>query len=255
MVITLTIKNIFKIDILVYFFALTAVFTAAFKEFIIIFYLVIIHELGHSLVAYILGIKIEEIRIYPLGGISKFAMPLNTSPIKELLILIAGPLFQEFAYLFLVLIIPAIKDLISVYHYSILLFNLAPIYPLDGGKLLAIIMESFYPYKKSLVITITISYIVLIVLPIATRTTNLNILFTIVFLLVLITKEKVKIDYYYNKFLLERYLYKYNFKDTKIITNINDFYRNKKHLIKDENNYYFEHDYLIKKYQKRTEKC
>ena len=56
--------------------------------------------------AYLLGIKIDEIYIYPLGGISKFNMDLNISIKKELLILINGPLFQYLAYLILLIIMP-----------------------------------------------------------------------------------------------------------------------------------------------------
>ena len=63
--------------------------------------------------AYLLGIKINEIYIYPLGGISKFNMDLNISMKKELLILINGPIFQHIAYLLLLIIMPTKKDLIN----------------------------------------------------------------------------------------------------------------------------------------------
>ena len=52
--------------------------------------------------AYILKIKVDKIYIYPLGGISKFDMKLNISPLKEFLVLIAGPITQNIAYILLI---------------------------------------------------------------------------------------------------------------------------------------------------------
>ena len=199
--------------------------------------------------AYLLGIKINEIYIYPLGGISKFNMDLNISIKKELLILINGPLFQCLAYLLLLIIMPTKKELINIYHYSILMFNLLPIYPLDGGKLVKLLLNKIISYKSSLKIVINLSYLVTIILLLINKK-NISIFIMISLLLILITKEKNKIDYIYNKYLLERYLNHYNFKSNKIINNINNLYRDKTHLIHINNKYTTEKDYLNEMYRK-----
>ena len=199
--------------------------------------------------AYILGIKINEIYIYPLGGISKFNMDLNISINKELLILINGPLFQHLAYLLLLIIMPTKKELINIYHYSILMFNLLPIYPLDGGKLVKLLLNKVISYKSSLKIVINLSYLVTIILLLISKK-NISIFIMISLLLILITKEKNKIDYIYNKYLLERYLNNYNFKSNKIINNINNLHRDKTHLIHINNKYSTEKDYLNEMYRK-----
>jgi stage IV sporulation protein FB len=201
-----------------------------------------------------LGIKTDKIYIYPLGGISKFDMPLNINPKEELLVLITGPLFQVLAYFILILILPKNKELIEIYHYSILIFNLLPIYPLDGGKLLNLFISSFIPYKLSLKLVIFISYLITLILVINLHL-NINILVMIIFLLILITKEKLKINYIYNKFILERYLNNYKFKKTKIITNLNNFYRNNNHLIKENATYYTEKEFLEKNFKKFKKNC
>ena len=198
--------------------------------------------------AYILGIKINEIYIYPLGGISKFNMDLNISINKELLILINGPLFQHLAYLFLLLIIPNYKDLINTYHYSILIFNLLPIYPLDGGKLIKLLLNKIINYKSSLKLIIYLSYLVTIILFIISNK-NISIFIMLSLLLILIKKEHNKIDYIYNKYLLERYLNNYNFKSNKIINDIKNLYRDKTHLIYKNNKYILEKEYLEKIYK------
>ena len=198
--------------------------------------------------AYILGIKIKKIYIYPLGGISKFNMDLNISIKKELLILINGPIFQHLAYLLLLIILPTKKDLINTYHYSILMFNLLPIYPLDGGKLIKLLLNKIISYKNSLKLIIYLSYIVTIII-LLTSKKNISLVIMISLLLILITKENNKIDYIYNKYLLERYLNNYKFKSNKIINNIDKLYRDKKHIINENNKYYLEKEYLEKKYK------
>ena len=177
-------------------------------------------------------------------------MPLNINPIKELIILIGGPLFQFLAYFLLIIIFKDDIRLVSVYHFGILLFNLLPIYPLDGGKILKIILDLFIPYKKSLLISIYLSYFLVLIIFFNIKELKINIIITISLLIILITKEKRKINYIYNRFVLERYLNNYRFKKSEIVDSINNFYRNKKHLIKDNGNYYFEKDYLKKKYTK-----
>lgn len=239
----------FKINKLTYLFLLVAVSTASFIPCIIISTLIIIHELGHFLTAKLLKVEVDKIYIYPLGGISKFNLELNSPQIVELIILIFGPIFQIFAYLLLSKILIDYKELVKMYHYQILFFNLLPIYPLDGGKLLNIILSYKTPYKRSINISILISYISLIIIFIINfKNIKINIIVMILFLFYKITKEKQKISSLYEKFLLERYLKKYKFKDTKIISNINNFYRNKNHLIKKDDIYYYENDYLSKKY-------
>jgi len=222
--------------------------TASFREIFIISFLIIIHEIGHTIMAYLLGVEVKEIYIYPLGGISKFNMDLNISINKELLILIMGPIFQFVAYFILFSIMPLKKELISIYHYSILSFNLLPIYPLDGGKLLNLVFNRFIPYKLSLNIINIMSYFIILGIFIFTNKTT-NIIIMIILLIFLVIKESKRIKYNYNKFLLERYLNNYSFKDKKIITNSNNFYRDKKHIIKENNKYYLEKEYLEKLYK------
>ncbi len=254
MVNILIIKNIFKyiyIDKLTYLFLLLSVLSASFVQTIIISILIIIHELGHLLMAKILNVEVDKIYIYPLGGITKLNLELNSHPLQESLILVSGPILQIVAYALCLLIFPNYKSLIEYYHYQVLFFNLLPIYPLDGGKLLNVISSISLPYKTSLKYSILISYITLLIIVINnSHNLKLNLLIMIILLLYKIIKESRNIKTIYNKFLLERYLHNYKFKDTKIISNINEFYRNKNHIIKEKDHYFKEKDFLNQKYQK-----
>ena len=223
--------------------------------FIIISVLIIIHELGHFLTALLFKIEVDKIYIYPFGGISKFNLSLNTSIKKELLILLMGPLFQELAKYLLILIFREYESMIITYHYSILFFNLLPIYPLDGGKLVNLLICYFCPLKKSLYLSIYLSYLmILLVFLINIKNVNLNIIIMSIFLITKVSKENNQINFIYQKFLLERYLNHYNFKDTKIIKNKNNFYRNKKHLLKIKDKYYYEDEFLAKNYKNLIKK-
>lgn len=189
--------------------------------------------------------------MYPLGGISKFFLPLNASFFKELIILIAGPLSQLLASYVLIKIFPQHSNAIYNYNLGILIFNLLPIYPLDGGKLIHLLFSTIMPFEKSLRIAIAISYLTTTTyFFINLKTLTISVLLISIFLTYKVTEEYKQIKYIYEKFILERYLNDYNFKKSKLITNYKNFYKNKRHLIIENNRYYLEKEYLEKKYKK-----
>ena len=199
---------------------------------------------------YLLGGEIHKILIYPLGGISKFSTSYNISLVKELIILVFGPLFQILGWFLLIHLFPEKEILISTYHYGILFFNLLPIYPLDGGKLLCLIFHTVCSYKKAFYFTFCIGYLLLFCFLVFTVFSfSLNVFFLSIFLLVKLTREYQQIPYFYERFLLERYLNHYFFKKSKLIKNTDNFYRGYRHLIKEGDFYYLEDEYLEKKYK------
>jgi len=179
-------------------------------------------------------------------------MPLNISSVKEFIILIAGPSFQIIASFILIEFFLLDKNIVLTYHYSILLFNLLPIYPLDGGKLINLFLNIYFPYKLSLKISIYFSYITLLIIVFVKKSITINIIVLISLSFILITKEKRRINHLYNKFILERYLNNFHFKKSKLINNPSKFYRNHRHIIKEEDNYYLEKEFLLKKFQKKA---
>ena len=218
--------------------------------------LITIHELGHFLTAIFFKFDIDKIYFYPYGGISKFNLQLNVLLYQELLVLVMGPIFQLLAFFLLLHInyFSHYTNLIYSINYSILLFNFLPIYPLDGGKLLNIIFNYKFNFQTSLKLIIIISYItvILIFIYFLNSSFTLNTIFMISFLLYKITEENKKRKYYYDKFLLERYLNNYKFKKRKQINSVSDFYRDKSHIIKGKDGYHTEKEILLKKF---TRKC
>ena len=175
--------------------------------------------------------RVDKIYIYPYGGCTKFNIDINTKIKDEFFVLISGPLIQIIFFMFFKRFLNCNDYLIfSKYNYVILFFNMLPIYPLDGGRLLNLLLKKVFPFKKSLKLSIYLSYVIIFFLLIFSI--SLTFYIVIVFLIIRIIEEQKKITIYYNKFLLERYLYNYRFKRIKIIGNIDNFYFEKKHVIK-----------------------
>lgn len=236
-------------------FSLLALISGAFIPFIILFLLIIVHEFGHFFTAIILGITPDKIYIYPFGGVSKFNISLNEKIAKEFIILLMGPLLQFLFATFLMNIsfFDHYKNIINIYNYTILGFNLLPIYPLDGGKLLNIVLSISNSFRKSLLITLVISYITVFIfgLIFLFKDFSINIIIIISFLIYKVNIEWKNKEYLNDKFLLERYLYKYKFKKRKYINNINEFMREKNHLVKIDGKYHTEREVLSNKFNNK----
>lgn len=238
------------------FFALIAILIGSFFPFLIITTLIIVHELGHYLTAKILKVPVEKIHIYPFGGHSKLNNNLNDPISKELLILIMGPITQILFFVFLIRgnYLSNDHELIRVYHYYLLIFNLLPIYPLDGGKLINLLTSIIYPFKKSLFYTIYLSYLITILLfsYLIVQAFTLNILLLFILVIIKIVEEDKKKNYIIKRFLLERYTKKFNFKKIKEVKHIDEFMRNKRHIILNNGHYYTEREVLRTKFEKKT---
>ena len=219
--------------------------TGIFKRFYIFTILIFIHELGHFIAGVSFKWKVDKICIYPYGGCTKFDTLVNVSYLEEFIVLIMGPVFQIIFYLL-------IKNYISYndyvilknYNYAILFFNLLPIYPLDGGRLFNMLFSLVFPYKKSLYLSIYLSMIIFVFLFIYSKSISYYIVLFLLFFKLI--KEYKNIKYYCNKFLLERYIYKLKFRKIKVIKKIDNFYKNKSHIIKDKYKYKEEDEYLSK---------
>ena len=117
----------------------------------LIFACVLLHELGHSLVAQSYGLTITSIMLLPIGGVSQIT-ELPRDPIKEVAITIAGPvvnfLIAGILLLFAKMIDPSLQFseislqsgsmIVDLFWANIMLglFNIVPAYPMDGGRIL-----------------------------------------------------------------------------------------------------------------------
>lgn len=241
-------KTIFKIHPLYYIVALICIITGLFKDYLYVTLLIFIHEMGHFLAASYYNWNIKKIIILPFGGITIFNELLNKSLKEEFVILILGPIFQILFY-FILCILKIESNLITSYHYALLLFNILPIIPLDGSKLLNIILNKIISFKYSHLITIYISIIAIFIVIIeCIRLNNLTLLFILIFLIIKIINEIKLHKYIFNKFLFERYNYDLKFNKIKKINGIkiNKMKKEYKHFF--YNNRYYTEKEVLKDY-------
>ena len=211
-------------------------FLSGYFQYIYILLLIIfIHEFGHFFISNLINIKANKIIIYPFGGLTIYDSDLNLNTNKELISLLGGITFQLLFY-FLVVIIHNnnlmthnVFNIIKRINIILISFNFLPLLPLDGGRLLNILLDKIFPYKLSNKLTLIVSILFLGLFIMYKRTILSILLF--VFLLKEIILEINNIDNKYMTFLFERYKNNYSFKKIKRINNLNKFKRDYYHII------------------------
>lgn len=191
-----------------------AILTASFKQLIILFSIIFIHEMGHVLMAYFFSWRIKKISILPFGGVAEMDEHGNRPLKEELLVIIAGPIQHIWLSVFVYVIYKmnfvteGFFDLFMGYNLMIFAFNLLPIWPLDGGKLLHILVSTNKPFLQSVRFSLISSFLFLIIFHIICiifTPFNLNIWIVIIYLYVSLWAEWKQMNFVFMRFLLERY--------------------------------------------------
>jgi len=122
-----------------------------------LFFYVLLHEFGHSLMAKHYNIPARAITLYPFGGIAELHLPDRYDATQEFFITLAGPLVN---FVFCLLFFPilfmdynktvVLPDFLNVVlgcglvcNLVLLLFNLIPCFPMDGGRIFRSIVYYF----------------------------------------------------------------------------------------------------------------
>ena len=110
---------------------------------------VLLHELGHSLVARSQGTQVKDITLFIFGGVAEISDE-PSAPGKELIMAVVGPLVSlalsgVFALLHLLTRnvnqpLAALGFLLGSINLSLGVFNLIPGFPLDGGRVLRAVL-------------------------------------------------------------------------------------------------------------------
>ncbi|MEI2283810.1 M50 family metallopeptidase [Paenibacillus polysaccharolyticus] len=142
---------------------MTSLLTGHFIELITLFAIVFIHECGHAAAAALLGCRVLSIQMLPFGGVAVIEDGGKLTAYREIVIALAGPL-QNIMMVGIVLLLsrfqlgdPLFLDYIIQANLLIALFNLLPVLPLDGGKIVQAIVSLWAPYYTTLMWTYRIS--------------------------------------------------------------------------------------------------
>lgn len=233
-----------KINDLTIMFLLIAFLCGYIKKYLIIFFIIIIHEFGHVFFSLLFKYEIISIELFPFGGLTKCNKLLNNSIYKDLLISFGGIIFQ--LILLLLCIINIINNaLFYEINTFILLFNLIPIIPLDGSNILFDILNFFLSYEKAIFIYCSISVISIFLFFHFFYYSIFNHFFIISLFLIktysIIKNRKI----IYQKFIIERLLYDIKYRKTKTgHTNIKKYQKDVKYYYYKNNKIIDEKEYL-----------
>ena len=217
-------------------------------ELVIIFTLVCFHELGHYLCARFYKWRIERIFLWVFGGTMETDEAFRRPIKEELLVTLAGPFQHIIVFIILILlpegVLPAsVYSLVVQYNIAILLGNLLPIWPLDGGKLIKLLLDYMIPYHRAHYWMIFFSVLSLLsgmTYYFLSDLTNLSIFLLFSFLLLENRLEWKRRYYRWWRFLWYRWTeprtYRktewLTFKDTENVKVVlQNFYRSRNHII------------------------
>jgi len=127
--------------------------------FMAVFLFVVLHEYGHILAAKSQGIQVDRVVLYPIGGVAAIEIGPD-EPRKEFIVTVMGPmvnvvLAMMFSSLVLVfvqldwMVAAQVAFWFAYINVMLFLFNLAPAYPMDGGRIFRSILGQFMDYQKA----------------------------------------------------------------------------------------------------------
>lgn len=191
-----------------------AIMTARFMEVLTLFVIIFIHEMGHGIMAHFFSWRVKRIAILPFGGVAEVDEHGNRPLKEELLVTVAGPLqhlWMAALVYFLMksgLLSQDYYDLFMNFNMMVFLFNLLPIWPLDGGKLVHLLVSSYMPFLRAIQFSLISSFVFLLLFHFFTLLTNplnLNAWIVVCYLYLSLWLERKQKHYVFMRFLMERY--------------------------------------------------
>ncbi|TMW71887.1 hypothetical protein FGB90_11045 [Alteribacter natronophilus] len=178
-----------------------------------LFTIVFIHEMGHAWMARKFDWRLTKIELLPFGGVAETEEYGNRPVKEEVLVILAGPAQHLWmvGMSFILLPLPwwsAADHSVFLFHnLTILLFNLLPVKPLDGGKLVFSLQSALMPYRRAMSVSFCTSLFFLGILTLAALLIlpfHLNLIVVLMFLMVHHYLEWKQRHFIFMRFLIER---------------------------------------------------
>lgn len=125
---------------------------------------VLLHEFGHALAARRFGIPTPDITLLPIGGVARLQR-MPDKPVQEIIVALAGPAVNVVIAIVLFFILGGVSDpseirdfgsaevgllsKLAVVNVWLVLFNMLPAFPMDGGRVLRAGLALFMRYSTA----------------------------------------------------------------------------------------------------------
>ena len=136
-----------------------------------VFACVVLHELGHALAARKYGIRTQDIILLPIGGVARLEK-MPSQPIQELWVALAGPAVNVgiaallAVYLWItktltpdnqlaIATVPFVERIMNI-NIFLILFNMVPAFPMDGGRVLRALLAMRLAYMRATQISVNL---------------------------------------------------------------------------------------------------
>lgn len=223
-------------------------YTHTLKTMMCIFLMLSIHEAAHILVAHYFQYEISSVIVYPFGLCAHMDHMGYGNIYKELLIILVGPLTHLCFPFFINMAMRA--DIISntygqyllMMNTSIFIFNILPVYPLDGGRVVQSLFHLIFRFKIAQILTLITSIWNLWLLYCYRFLSGISGTIVFLFLGMQIIMSFYQLSYHQLAF----YHYRYRNPATgRVILNEgNDLYRSKTNIMKVKNGWMDEKQWL-----------